>query len=204
MQEKVRGAPHAVRAAPDRLHECALRAARGDESAATELVSALSNRLLRTATLILQDRALAEDALQETFITVIRRADQFVPHHSFERWVYRILVNQCRSFQRSPKHRPWFTLGTDPEGIQQVGEPMTGSHEATTDPAQKVAQHDAIQATLRQLPIGFRTVLVLYYFEDRSIEEIAGMMGVRVGTVKSQLHRARRRLQQIVEGEAGR
>src|SRR5690625_5514544 len=101
----------------DPLHNWALRAQQGDEEAAEKLVDALSDRLFRTAVLILQDRHHAEDALQEALLAAIQQADSFDGGVQFARWVHRILVNRCYSFHRSPRHRRWLTVGDNDDAL---------------------------------------------------------------------------------------
>jgi RNA polymerase sigma factor (sigma-70 family) len=68
------------------------------------------------------------------------------------------------------------------------------------DHAERVEDREVLRSALRLLPPGQRTVLVMHYYEDLSVAEIADVMGLRPGTVKSQLHRARERLAPILEG----
>lgn len=174
----------------------ARRAAGGDELAAMQLFDAMSGRLLRAATLILQDRHLAEDVLQEALLAGIQYAHRFDGKAPFEAWLYRILVNKCRSLQRSPRWRRWLPLGEDlPEPSSSPGTGRTSDRSIET----ALISLD-LQNALGQLSVADRSALVLHYYEDRPIAEIASILNVRVGTVKSRLHRARRRLAALLEG----
>lgn len=193
----------------DHLHRWALQARDGDEAAAEQLVEALSDRLFRTAALILQDRHQAEDALQETFWAAIQQADRFEGHVPFERWIHRILVNRCYSFHRSPKNRRWMTLGESDAEVSGAGTNQVSGHKYTLyaqprqlDLAQQTALADEVRQAMLRLPVHYRTVLVLHYYEDRPVNEIAATLGLREGTVKSQLHRARRRMKRLLRGGA--
>lgn len=195
----------------DHLHSWALQAREGDEAAAAKLVEALSDRLFRTAVLILQDRHQAEDALQEAFWAAIQQVDRFDGKVPFERWIHRIVVNRCYSFHRSPKQRRWLTLGGtnyevsdgDISGTFAVGDYVWNDSSRQPDFARQIALADEVRKGMLRLPMHYRTVLVLHYYEDRPVNEIAEMLGLREGTVKSQLHRARRRMKRLLR-EGGR
>lgn len=195
----------------DHLHSWALRAREGDETAAEQLVGALSDRLFRTAVLILQDRHQAEDALQESFWAAIQQADRFDGKVPFERWMHRIVVNRCYSFHRSPKQRRWLTIADIGKELPggDIGSTSTFEGQARVhvsrdaDFAWQTALADEVRQAMLQLPVHYRTVLVLHYYEDRPVTEIAEMLRLREGTVKSQLHRARRRMKRLLK-EGGR
>lgn len=184
----------------DPLLDSARRAADGDNAAAMDLFDAMSGRLLRAATLILQDRHLAEDALQESLLASIQHAHRFNGNVPFDAWVYRILVNTCRSFQRSARWRRWLPLGEVPPNASASGGPQASRNEDRYVKAALVSLD--LQDALRQLSVEDRTALVLHYYEDRPIAEIASILNVRVGTVKSRLHRSRRRLAALLKGES--
>lgn len=180
------------------LLDIARRAAKGDETAAMKLFDAMSGRLLRTATLILQDSHLAEDALQETLLAGIQYAHRFDGKAPFDAWLYRILVNKCRTLQRSPRWRRWLPLSdvaSNPTLLHDTGSAQREDHRIKA----ALTSLD-LQDALRKLSIEDRTVLVLHYYEDRPIAEIASILDVRVGTVKSRLHRSRRRLAALLKG----
>ena len=143
------------------------------------LVSTHEQRLYRAALAILGDNREAEDAVQETFIAYWEKAPADLAHPGA--WLMRVLVNRCRSRLRSPwrqKNVPlWDGLPTPgPEERQELEE-------------------------LWQLPATYRVVLHLFYYEGLSTLEIAQITGVREGTVRSRLTRARGRLHKLLKGE---
>lgn len=171
--------------------ELAKRAAAGDEQAAIEWVQRVSPSLLRTATLILQDRHLAEDALQEALVSALKAVHRYDGRAPLGSWLLRILINRCHSYRRSPKTRPWIHM----ERPETTPDPE--------DAAQRAAERETLRKALLKLPVVYRTVIVLHYYEDRSIEEIADILQRSVGTVKSQLHRARRRVAKLLDEGGG-
>ena len=143
------------------------------------LVSAQEDRLYRGALAILGDNREAEDAVQETFIAFWQKAPAELD--SPGAWLMRVLVNRCRSRLRTPWRRRNVPLqealsAAAPEERQELEE-------------------------LGQLPPADRAVLHLFYYEGFSTGEIAGILGVREGTVRSRLTRARGRLRRLLEGE---
>ena len=143
------------------------------------LVSAQEDRLYRAALAILGDNREAEDAVQETFIAFWQKAPPELA--SPGAWLMRVLVNRCRSRLRAPWRRRNVPLqealsAAAPEERQELEE-------------------------LGQLPPADRAVLHLFYYEGFSTGEIAGILGVREGTVRSRLTRARGRLRRLLEGE---
>jgi RNA polymerase sigma-70 factor (sigma-E family) len=140
-----------------------------------EFVVGRSTRLLRTAYLLTQDWALAEDLLQTTLVKAWSAWPRI--EGDPEPYVRRILVNTQASWWR----RRW--RGEQP--TDELPEPVTA-----TDPHERRDDREHLWQALRRLPARQRAVLVLRYFEDLSEAEIADTMGVSVGTVKSQASKA--------------
>lgn len=166
----------------------------GHEEAADELVSLYADRLLRAATLLLNDGRLAEDAVQETLMTAITRIGQFRGESSLYSWLYTIMMRWCRRQQRRRKIDSFLSL-VPSEELAHVADKSVSIE----------AQWESTEEGLRMskavggLPLGYREVIVLFYYEEFSIPEISGLTGKPVGTVKSLLHRARQKLAQAFE-----
>ena len=130
------------------------------------------------------NRQMAEDATQEVFIQVWRKIDTFAGNSSFSTWLHSLAANTTISYLR--KQRNWLQrmVGTDDY------EALAGHLEAgaETDPG-------ALQACLARLPERARLVFVLHAIEGYRQEEIATALGIAVGTVKAQFHRARQLLE---------
>ena len=139
----------------------------------------LANRLYRTALAYLGSVQEAEDAVQDTFVIFYEKSPQKLKNPAA--WLTRVLVNQCRDRLRSPQRREvplW-------EGLPAPG------------PEEKEELEE-----LFSLPPEDRTVLHLFYYEGYSTEEIAAILNVRPGTVRSRLSRARDRLRTLLKGGA--
>lgn len=166
----------------------------GDQEAFRRLVECYLPLAYRTAALIVNDGAMAEDVIQEAFILAWRGMDKFKPvkpHSSFRAWLLRIVANRALS-QKRRKVLP--TLATSSEGLA-VTEGGTASH----DGLEQWELHHVIRQALGELKENYRAVLVLRYFAELSVPEIATALGWRQGTVKSRLHRALCELRKRIE-----
>lgn len=145
-------------------------------------VRAHSPALYRLAYTQLRSRADAEDAVQETFLTYLRRAPDFASPDHERAWLMRVTLNRCRDMLRSPWHRRRDEL---PEDL-------------TAEPADEAAE--LLEAVLT-LPPKYRAPIHLYYYEGYAIREIADLLGCRPATVGTRLARARRLLRQALTEE---
>jgi RNA polymerase sigma-70 factor (sigma-E family) len=146
---------------------------RRERPAFDSFVLSSSSRLLRTAYLLCGDRGHAEDLVQTALMRTARQWRRAQDHP--EAYARRVVVNLAKDRWRELSHRP-------AEGPLEIDlpAPNVGS----------VEDRDAILRAAHRLPLGQRTVLVLRYFDDLSIEETAAVLGCTTGTVKSQTARA--------------
>ena len=136
----------------------------------------------------------AEDLTQEVFLTVFSRLAGFRHEASFSTWLYRLTYNRAIDARRGAR---W----TRPHVAEEclVEQPNRGR---TADPWRTVATDQLrmrLLEALNSLGDPQRSVLFLHYWMDRPVDEIARLLDLRPGTVKSHLHRARRRLQPVLE-----
>jgi RNA polymerase sigma-70 factor (ECF subfamily) len=161
-----------------------VRAQRRDEAIAL-LLPAFRRKIFGLAYSFLRDREAAEDVTQEVFIKVWRALPAFDGRAALSTWIYTIARNASLSALRA--RRPQSSL-SDPEVMEAV---------ETMHAAPSADQHADRAALLRlvdQLPTKQRQVVMLFYMEEASHEEVASMLAMPVGTVKTLLHRARARL----------
>jgi RNA polymerase sigma-70 factor (ECF subfamily) len=149
---------------------------RGDQSALAELARRYERPLLGLANAVLGGRSdLARDAVQETWVRVIRFAGSFSARSSFKTWIYRITLNQCRTLAVKSK-RP------------SAG-PPDDAHAPLPDPA--AADDKAwLRTQLQSFPPDRRLLLLLCYHDGMTHQTVAEILGIPVGTVKSRLHAA--------------
>jgi RNA polymerase sigma-70 factor (ECF subfamily) len=140
------------------------------------------HKVFRLAISMLRDAGRAEEVAQDVFLKVWRAFPAYDGRASFSTWLYAIARNTCLSAIRSESYRRTAALDDVPE------------------PAVRCKPDDIEwDRHLSRLPDALRQVVMLFYFEERSVSEVARMLGVPEGTVKSQLHRARRALADMME-----
>jgi RNA polymerase sigma-70 factor, ECF subfamily len=166
-----------------------VRAERRDEAIAL-LLPAFRRKIFGLAYSFLRDREAAEDVTQEVFIKVWRALPSFDGRAAMSTWIYTIARNASLSALRA--RRPQSSL-SDPEVMEAV---------EATDPvpaSDELAERAAILRLVDQLPTKQRQVIMLFYMEGESHEQVASMLAMPVGTVKTLLHRARARLSAAAE-----
>lgn len=138
--------------------------------------------VLRTVFLILGDKGKAEDVTQEAFIQLLSHWNKVSRYERPEAWVRRVAIRLAvRTLKR--------------ERLRGVLERETAREHVVRAPDVDLAD------ALRQLPVKQRTCVLLFYFEDRPIAEIVEILGISEGSVKVHLHRARRRLAELLGEE---
>jgi RNA polymerase sigma-70 factor (ECF subfamily) len=165
------------------------RAKSGDREAFAQLAATASDRLYAIALRILRDVEAANDALQGCLITIWRDLPTLRDPDRFEGWSYRIIVRVCQAEIRRHRRRPATVelLGTDASmGDTQIS----------------VARQDELERAFARLTVEQRAVLVLVYYRDQTIAEVAAALGISPGTVKSRLHYAREAMRAAVDAEA--
>lgn len=155
----------------------------GDAAAFDRLVEARLDRTYRTALAIVRTDWDARDACQDAFVAAWRELPRLRDAGSFDAWLDRIVVNQCRAVLRKRRRVREIQMTAD-----------GGFEEPAASPTDAVADVDAIRAALETLRPDDRTILALHHGEGRSIAEIARVMGSPQGTVMWRLYRARRAL----------
>jgi RNA polymerase sigma-70 factor (ECF subfamily) len=167
-----------------------IRAQNGDEEAFASLAVAAGDRLHAVAHRILRDIDLAEDATQQALLNVWRDLPRLRDPARFDAWSYRLLVRACYSEAR--RTRRWapnlqllpVDIPTDAEGLGMV------------------VDRDQLERGFRRLSIDHRAVVVLRHYLDLPLDEVADVLGVPVGTVRSRLHHAMRGLRAALEADA--
>jgi RNA polymerase sigma-70 factor, ECF subfamily len=167
-------------------HRLIRRARSGDRRAFEELVAAHRHRLFTLAARDLGSAADADDAVQETLIRAWRALPRFRGDANFSTWLYRICLNAIAD-QRARRAR-----GSG-QSLADLEEPA--------DPRDPIVEHElssALQAALARLDDVYRTPVLLYDVLGRSYAEIAEILGVAEGTVKSRIFRGRTELARLL------
>jgi RNA polymerase sigma-70 factor (ECF subfamily) len=166
--------------------ELLARVVGGDRQAFELVMRNHEDRVFSVCLRILGDRERALDATQDTFLTVFRKASQFEGRSAVGTWIYRIAVNACYDQLRKTQRRPTESL---PEHV----DPTDPSAEEAIESA---ALRPEIESALSELPADFRNAVILSDLEGLPLPEVAEVLGVPIGTVKSRVFRGRRLLAQ--------
>jgi RNA polymerase sigma-70 factor (ECF subfamily) len=173
------------------------RLRRGDLSGLETLVRLYQVKAVRTAYLIVRDRAAAEDIVQQAFLRISERIHQFDPQRPFEPWFMRIVINDAiKAAQRSQRQ---VSMDADlGESDLTLADILV---DPTPDPADEFERQEIQQAVwdaMEQLTPKQRAVAVLRYTLGYGEAELADTLTIPLGTVKWRLHTARQRLQKLL------
>jgi RNA polymerase sigma-70 factor (ECF subfamily) len=206
------GSPPASRREPtspdhevDPAREPMLRAQQGDLDAFRILLEMFTDRVMRVMTSVLHcDRAMAEDLCQEVFLRVHKGLPSFDGQVRFAAWLHTISMNvaitEYRRRRAQKRNRRTVSIdapiaGTDDLFVQPKGR--------ETDPGERAHQHEflaRVRECVQNLPDEFRAAVVLRDMESLSYEEIAVVLELPAGTVRSRIHRGRLLLQEMLRG----
>lgn len=158
------------------------------EEMLARMVAQYEITLLRTCYMYLRDRGMAEDATQETFLKAYKALETFRAESSEKTWLMRIAINTCRDMQRSA----WFRFVDRRVEMEQLPLPAR-------EPAFEEAD-DLTQAILR-LPPRYREVILLYYYQDMTLREIASVLNIPVSTAGKRVKAACSKLKKMLGKE---
>lgn len=170
----------------------------GQTHAFGDLVTRYQNRLYNTLVVVLGSVDDAHDVAQEAFVSAFQKLNTFRGSSAFYSWLFRIALNSAFSQKRK---RQRVCVSIDAAREQSGAEPID-RHPATRPEyaMETVERQAAVRSALAELAEEFRTALVLKEMEGLSYDEIAGIVGCPIGTVRSRIHRARAELRLKLEG----
>lgn len=149
------------------------------------LLDEYRDKVFRLACSLLADRAAAEDATQEIFLKIWKALPDFRGDSAISTWIYAIARNTCLTRRRMAAERRTYSLDEANAAEIPSHDPPAG---ADSD----------LRAAIGRLPEKYRRVLVLFYLEDRSYQQVALATGLPMGTVKTYLHRAKKELAMVL------
>lgn len=167
-----------------------LRCQDGDEAALAELVDRYQQRLWRHAWRLTGRSDAAADVLQEAWIAIVRGIGRLQDPACFRSWAYRIVTHRAADWSRRVQRQRKLLKNAAAES--QLPE---------ENPNENIDQYDVnlLRAALRKLPADRRALLSLFYLDELSIGEIADVLSIPKGTVKSRLFHARNELKTLIE-----
>ncbi|MFN0102204.1 MAG: sigma-70 family RNA polymerase sigma factor [Bryobacteraceae bacterium] len=174
-----------------------------DEEAYETLLARFQQPIYNLCYRLVNDPSDAADVVQEVFLKVFRSIDHFRGQSTLKTWIYRIAVNEAYNQRR------WFSrhrrqeVGLDDEDqssrpwLDSISDPARGPYEL----ALNEERHQLIESSLREINADFRTAVILRDLEDLSYEEIAQVLEISLGTVKSRILRGRESLRRVLAGQ---
>jgi RNA polymerase sigma-70 factor, ECF subfamily len=184
--------------------ELLTRVRTGDERAFVTLVARYQQPMFRLARSMVSSEQVAEEAVQDTWMGVVRGIDRFEGRSSFKTWLFRILVNRVRAAgSREPTDPSIETIqAVDPNRFDADGQwadPVDHWTEASEDRLDAATWIPILKSALDRLPARQRQVVVLRDVEGLSNDETCAVLGISVGNQRILLHRGRARLREILD-----
>lgn len=142
--------------------------------AASEAIARYADTLVRVSFTYMKNMSDAEDVTQDVFLQLIRKNPSFESQSHEKAWLIRVAINVCKNRLKTA----WFRK------TLPLCEAQFNFTEAESE----------VMSAVMELPVKYRSVIHLFYFEEYSIEEMAGILGIKEATIGSQLHRARKLL----------
>ena len=170
----------------------------GDHSSFNQIYEKYHVPIFRSALLICGNREDAEDVLQDTFVTCWLCIGQLRKEESFRYWIFRIMTQAARKRAKERSRQL-----SDEDIVNRIDQMAVSSSMEAADEYERTSDKTVLEAALSALDQASREVIVLYYYEEMSVREVAKTLGLLEGTVKSRLYFARRKMKKILQ-EGGR
>ena len=161
------------------------------------LMSDYGDNIVQLAYLIVKDKGIAEDITQEVFLKAYRGLDQFRQESSVKTWLYRIAINESRKYLRSWSFRQIFSTYLSKK---ELGPEKVADTNVEAAVMQRLSKVQIAERVMMLSPL-YRKVMILHYYEDLSIKEIAHVLDISEDAVRTQLHRARKNFRALCEKE---
>ena len=175
----------------------------GREPAYRELIGRYQRPVFSLIYRLVRDREKAEDLAQDTFIKVLNAIDRYDPQYKFSSWIFKIAHNTGLDHLRRKEPETLSLDGSPHARTAAETEASTITPESRTETPEQYAQNrelgSEIEEAMGTLRAEYRTAIVLCHVEGRAYEEIAEIMDVPLGTVKTYIHRGRKELMQRLE-----
>ena len=170
------------------------RVLQGDVNAFEKLVTEYEKAVYAIALRMTGNAEDAADMTQETFIKAYNSLQSFRGDSKFSVWLYRIASNVCLDFLRSRSRKPTVSLSVEDDEGEETELDIADESQSPEQLLERGLTRDAVRRGLEALPPDYRQILLLREIQGLSYEEIADVLQIEVGTVKSRIFRARKRL----------
>jgi RNA polymerase sigma-70 factor (ECF subfamily) len=174
----------------------------GDRGAFAELVDLYKDKIYHLAYRMLNNKHEAEDAVQETFLRVYTNLHRYDEQQKFSTWIFRIGTNHCIDRLRKRKHSAYSLDAEMPDGEGNDYYSMLPGNEDTPEKQIILSETQMlIRKAIDALPEKYKSVVILRYLQDMSLQEISDVLDMPVTTVKTRVHRGREYLRKRLEQE---
>ena len=169
---------------------------KGDQDAFAEIVEIYSNSIFQLGYRMLGNRHEAEDIAQEAFIRAYVNIKSFNQELKFSTWLFRIATNLC--IDRIRKKKPDYYLDAEVSGTDGLTmySQLSSNSPLPENELESLELQETVQKEILKLPEKYRSVIVLKYMEELSLNEISEILDMPLGTVKTRIHRGREALRQ--------
>ncbi|MER2028870.1 MAG: RNA polymerase sigma factor SigW [Solibacillus sp.] len=167
---------------------------KGDQNAYADIVNLYQHKLYQVCYRMLGNKQEAEDIAQEAFIRAYINLHSYDQNRKFSTWLYRIGTNLC--IDRIRKKKPDYYLDAEvagTEGLDMYSQ-IASEEQLPEEAVEQMELQDRIQYEISRLPDKYRSVIVLKYIEELSLQEISEILDMPLGTVKTRIHRGREAL----------
>lgn len=176
------------------------RVARDDEKAFTELVRRFQGRVINLVSRVLNDRECADDLAQEVFVRVYVHRRNYRHGSRFSTWLFTIAANLAKNeIRRRVRKRNWYSLDALQEMLKDSAPQLADPSEGRESSLEREQLQAAVGRAIATVPEKYRLALVLRDIEGLPYEEIAQVLGIPGGTVRSRINRARGMLKRKLE-----
>jgi RNA polymerase sigma-70 factor, ECF subfamily len=175
------------------------RARRGSAEALAELVTRYQDSVYNLCYRLCHHQTEALDLAQSAFLKALEALPRFEARAKFSTWLYRIAVNVALSQRRRSRRRQCLSL--DSAGGEVRDERVNNGTVSPSEPLERQEMQERIGAALARVDVEFRVAVVLKDIEGMDYSEIAGILEVPIGTVKSRIHRGRVMLRELMTSE---
>ena len=164
----------------------------GDRVAQEQLVIRYQNKLYSHAYRLLGDVEQARDAVQDGWLEIVRGLPKLKDENAFPAWAFRIITRKCSKLISGLQKNRKILVGLSSEPLKQ---------DRTVDDIERAADRSVVHEALAKLSVEHRVTTALFYLEELSIAEVAIALEIPMGTVKSRLMHARKKLRAALEGD---
>ncbi|MDF2840018.1 MAG: polymerase, sigma subunit, SigW [Clostridia bacterium] len=172
---------------------------KGDSELYSEIVDRYSSKVYSTAYSYTHNQEEARDLVQEILIKVYHNLHSFKSEAKFSTWLFRIVVNSCIDWSRKCKSKKLISAWSMDD--DNVLDSITTKSDGPEDALLRQEHKELVRTTVASLPEIYKTVLILYYFEELQVQEICTILDSPRKTIETRLYRAKKVLKSLLEQE---